>query len=128
MSRYLSVVRMSRGTWARRRQAGPLSHEESDRAANLIRAHAKALEYFDGNEDAARRWMKLPAPAFDGETPLGRCDIRPRGSRSRTTSSEWELRKSSTYWSDSSTVSRLDARVDHASVAVGTTRSAWIPG
>lgn len=70
----MQVVKLSRATWVRRRATGRLTHEESDRAANVMRAHAAALAYFDGDADAARRWLKHPAPALDGETPLQRCD------------------------------------------------------
>jgi putative toxin-antitoxin system antitoxin component (TIGR02293 family) len=69
-----AVVKLSRATWGRRRESGQLTHEESDRAANVMRAYARAVDYFEGHEDAARRWMKHPAPALDGETPLKRCD------------------------------------------------------
>lgn len=68
------VVRVPRATLNRRRVSGQLTHEEGDRTAIVMRVFAQAVDYFEGDEDAARRWMKHPAPAFDGETPLKRCD------------------------------------------------------
>jgi len=69
-----AVLRISRSTRNRRQETGRLTHEESDRAANVMRAFAKAIDYFEGDEEAAQRWMKHPAPAFGGETPLKHCD------------------------------------------------------
>lgn len=68
------VLRISRSTRRRREESGNLTHEESDRAANVLRAIAKAVDYFEGDEVAARRWMKHAAPSLGGETPLRHCD------------------------------------------------------
>ncbi len=68
------VLRISRSTRRRREESGTLTHEEIDRAANVLRAIVKAVDYFEGDETAARRWMKHAAPSLGGETPLRHCD------------------------------------------------------
>lgn len=68
------VLLISRSTRRRREASGTLTHEESDRAANVLRAIVKAIDYFEGDETAARRWMKHNAPSLGGETPLRHCD------------------------------------------------------
>lgn len=68
------VLRISRTTRKRREESGVLTHEESDRVATVMRVVARAVDYFDGNDDAAQRWMRHPAPALNGETPLHHCD------------------------------------------------------
>ena len=68
------VVKMSRTTLNRRKESGRLTHEESDRAATVLRVYHKAVAYFDGDAEAATRWLKQPAPAFGRETPLQHSD------------------------------------------------------
>ena len=68
------VLRISRSTRRRREESGTLTHEESDRVANVLCAIVKAIEYFEGDETAARHWMKHAAPSLGGETPLRHCD------------------------------------------------------
>ena len=68
------VVKMSRTTLNRRKESGRLTHEESDRAVTVLRVYEKALAYFEGDSDAATRWLKQPARAFAGETPLQHSD------------------------------------------------------
>jgi putative toxin-antitoxin system antitoxin component (TIGR02293 family) len=41
------------------------------RFARLFRL---ATELYDGDEEAAREWLRKPAPALDGETPLDHAD------------------------------------------------------
>jgi putative toxin-antitoxin system antitoxin component (TIGR02293 family) len=68
------VIKMSRTTLNRRKESGRLTHEESDRAATVLRVYDKAVAYFEGDADAATRWLKHAAPVFGGETPLQHCD------------------------------------------------------
>jgi len=68
------VVKMSRTTLNRRKESGRLTHEESDRTATVLRVYEKAVAYFEGDTDAATRWLKHPARAFGGETPLQHSD------------------------------------------------------
>ena len=60
-------------TLARRRVAGRLATEESDRLYRLARLFERAVDTFgDGSEGAAdaRRWFHLPQWALGGSTPL----------------------------------------------------------
>lgn len=64
---------ISRATLHRRKKAGHFDKNESDRIARLARIFGKAFELF-GSEDAAREWLKSPAHAMSGETPIAFCD------------------------------------------------------
>lgn len=64
-------VGISSATLSRRRQAGaPLDVGCSDRLLRYARLFRLAAELHDGNEEAARVWLRKPARALDGETPL----------------------------------------------------------
>lgn len=64
---------ISRATLHRRKKTGHFDKNESDRIARLARVFGKALELF-GSEEAAREWLKSPAHAMSGETPIAFCD------------------------------------------------------
>ena len=66
------AVGIPRQTMLRRFSQGRLSRHEGDRAALVARVVNTAIEYFDGDRKSAVEWLKHPAPAFDGETPLAR--------------------------------------------------------
>jgi putative toxin-antitoxin system antitoxin component (TIGR02293 family) len=67
----LTYLDMSSATYARRtRGRGKLSTEETDRIFRYARLVALATNLFNGDEDEAMRWLKSPAYAFKGETPL----------------------------------------------------------
>jgi len=51
-----------------------LSPEESDRAYRLAVILAAAVELFEGDEKAARRWLNTPAKALGGATPVSYLD------------------------------------------------------
>jgi len=57
-------------TLARRKSAGKLSMEESERVVRLARLYEKAAELFAGDAAGARQWMSLPKKALGGDTPL----------------------------------------------------------
>ena len=64
-------LKLSRQTYARRRAKGRLSADESDRIvryADLFRRAAGLL----GDESAAAQWLRTPARALGGETPMDR--------------------------------------------------------
>jgi putative toxin-antitoxin system antitoxin component (TIGR02293 family) len=64
-------VGISIATLSRRRQSGePLDAGHSDRVLRLARLFRLASELHDGDEQAARDWLRKPARALDGETPL----------------------------------------------------------
>lgn len=67
----LKCVNLSKQTYARRQKTGKLTAEESDRIWRVADLVARANELL-GDEDAAAEWLRTPAPALDGETPLER--------------------------------------------------------
>ena len=68
-------IGVSIATLSRRRQSGqPLDPGRSDRLLRFARLFRLAVELHDGDEEAARDWLRKPARALDGETPLDRAD------------------------------------------------------
>lgn len=63
-------VRITQTTLNRRREAGRLRPDESDRVLRASRIFGKALELFEGDMDAARRWLGNPHPALGGAVPI----------------------------------------------------------
>jgi putative toxin-antitoxin system antitoxin component (TIGR02293 family) len=57
-------------TLARRREEGRLDPDESDRLLRVARVFGRALELFEGDATAARRWLSTPQPALGGMIPL----------------------------------------------------------
>ena len=60
-------------TLARRRQAGTLAPDESDRLARLARIAGVARDVF-GEQDIAARWLRRPNRALGGEAPIEMLD------------------------------------------------------
>jgi putative toxin-antitoxin system antitoxin component (TIGR02293 family) len=84
---FLSFVRLQRNTgWSmgdlaeavaikprtlhRRKKEGRLDPEESDRLLRVSRIFGRALELFEGDVEAARRWLATPQGALGGERPM----------------------------------------------------------
>ena len=68
-------IGVSVATLSRRRHSGqPLDPGRSDRLLRFARLFRLAVELHDGDEEAARDWLRKPARALDGETPLDRAD------------------------------------------------------
>lgn len=65
-----NVVQIPMRTLARRKQAGRLAQSESERLLRLGMVFEKSLDLFEGDREAALRWLNAPAKAFAGETPL----------------------------------------------------------
>lgn len=65
-----ALVHIAPRTLARRRQEGHLTPEESDRLLRATRLLARALELFDGDTAAARRWLSSPQAALGGAVPF----------------------------------------------------------
>jgi putative toxin-antitoxin system antitoxin component (TIGR02293 family) len=57
-------------TLARRKTAGRLSPEESERVVRVARLLEKALVLFDWDGAEARQWLRLPKKALAGQSPL----------------------------------------------------------
>ena len=53
-----------------RRKRGMLRPQESDRLLRFSRLFVQAVELFEGDEDAARRWLATPLKALSGHAPL----------------------------------------------------------
>jgi putative toxin-antitoxin system antitoxin component (TIGR02293 family) len=60
---------ISKATLHRRKAAGRLEPDESDRVVRFARLMGKAVEVFE-NEEAARAWLASPQFGLGGETPL----------------------------------------------------------
>jgi putative toxin-antitoxin system antitoxin component (TIGR02293 family) len=64
------VVQIRLRTLNRRRVEGRLQPDESDRLVRASRVFGKALELFEGDAEAARRWLTTPQKALGGTLPL----------------------------------------------------------
>ncbi len=68
-------IGVSIATLSRRRHGGqPLDAGCSDRLLRFARLFRLAVGLHDGDEAAARVWLRRPARALDGETPLEHAD------------------------------------------------------
>jgi putative toxin-antitoxin system antitoxin component (TIGR02293 family) len=65
----LEVVIPLRTLKHRRQRKEPLSIDESDRLARVMRLYELGLKVF-GDKDKARRWLTKPKMRFDERTPL----------------------------------------------------------
>ena len=54
----------------RKARSQPLTPDESDRLLRLLRVIARAEDTFQ-DEEKARRWLRKPNRALDGDVPLG---------------------------------------------------------
>jgi putative toxin-antitoxin system antitoxin component (TIGR02293 family) len=63
------LLGISRATLHRRRKTGHLESPESEKLIRFARLLSRASEVFE-DDAAAREWLKTPAVAFGGETPL----------------------------------------------------------
>jgi putative toxin-antitoxin system antitoxin component (TIGR02293 family) len=57
-------------TLHRRREQGRLEPDESDRLLRVSRVFGKALDLFEGQTQAARRWLFTPQRALGGKEPI----------------------------------------------------------
>lgn len=57
-------------TLARRKEAGRLEPDESDRLMRASRVVARAIELFEGDREAARTWLTTELRALGDHTPL----------------------------------------------------------
>ncbi len=68
-------IGISIATLSRRRHSGrPLDAGRSDRLLRFARLFRLAVDLHDGDQAAARDWLRKPARALDGETPLDHAD------------------------------------------------------
>jgi len=68
----LGIAAIAPATLTRRRRATPmrLSPGESDRVYRIAAVFEDAVRLFEGDQAAARAWLKGPAKALGGQTPL----------------------------------------------------------
>ncbi len=64
------LVQLPARTIARRKAAGRLEPDESDRLLRAARVFGRALELFEGEADAARDWLLKRQPLLGGLVPL----------------------------------------------------------
>ncbi len=64
------LVQIPRRTLTRRKQAGRFTADESERILRFSKVLQAAVELFEGDAQAATRWLRSPNRALSGETPL----------------------------------------------------------
>ena len=64
------LVRIPARTLHRRKKEGMLQPEESDRLLRASRVFRRALDLFEDDLGAAKRWLSTPQPALGGLEPL----------------------------------------------------------
>lgn len=76
----LALVDISRRTLTRRKREGRLAPEESDRLVRASRVYGKALALFEGNLEAASKWLVSPQRGLGGAVPVdfARSDVGAR--------------------------------------------------
>jgi putative toxin-antitoxin system antitoxin component (TIGR02293 family) len=67
------LVAVTPRTRQRRKDVGRLEPTESDRLARAARTFGRALELFEGDADAARRWFTSQVGALGGRSPIALC-------------------------------------------------------
>jgi putative toxin-antitoxin system antitoxin component (TIGR02293 family) len=66
----LVLLNIPQRTLTRRKREGRFHQNESDRLVRASRIFARALSLFEGERDAAKRWLSEPQRALGGEVPL----------------------------------------------------------
>lgn len=66
----LVLVNIPQRTLTRRKHEGRFHQDESDRLVRASRIFGRALSLFEGDRDAARRWLSEPQKGLGGEVPL----------------------------------------------------------
>jgi putative toxin-antitoxin system antitoxin component (TIGR02293 family) len=75
-------IGISPATLSRRRReadGGRLDPEHSDRLMRYARLYWQTVQLLEGHEESARAWLKRPARALDGVTPLDFADTEVGG-------------------------------------------------
>lgn len=69
-SEVAALVSIKLRTLHRRKEEGRLGPDESDRLVRVSRLFARAIELFEGDAEAARRWFYAPARGLGDERPI----------------------------------------------------------
>lgn len=75
-ARLARAIRIADRTLRRRRKAGRLQPDESERLLRVARLFERGVEVL-GSKDRARAWFGEPIPALSGATPLAYADTEP---------------------------------------------------
>ncbi|MBZ5521024.1 MAG: DUF2384 domain-containing protein [Acidobacteriia bacterium] len=70
VSALASVIGIPKRALARRQNAGRLGSEKSERLLRIAVIVEKILDLFEGDRDAASRWLTTPRKALDRRSPL----------------------------------------------------------
>ena len=70
VSQFAELIWIAPRTIARRKEAGRLHPDESDRLLRMARVTGLALQLFEGDLDEARRWLLSAQPALGGVAPV----------------------------------------------------------
>lgn len=65
-----AAIKLPVSTLARQKKSGQLNSDQSERLVRLARITEMAFDLFEGDTEAALRWMKAPREALGGNTPL----------------------------------------------------------
>lgn len=65
-----ALVHIPRATLQRRAQVGRFKTDESDRLFRFAKLNKAALDLFEGDKDAARRWLHSHVKGLGGRRPL----------------------------------------------------------
>ena len=65
-----AAIKLPASTMARQKKVGHLTSDQSERLVRLARITEMAFDLFEGDADAARRWLKAPRDVLGGNTPL----------------------------------------------------------
>ena len=77
LNRIKQVAGISEGSFARRKKAGRLSQQESERLLRLGRVFEHATSLYDGDPIGAREWLETPIPALGNQRPLDLSQTEP---------------------------------------------------
>lgn len=70
LSLLASIIGIPQRTLARRKAAGKLAPDESERLLRISNLFEKCVELFEGDVTAAAHWLTTPKKALNQETPL----------------------------------------------------------
>lgn len=77
IERIKQVIRISEGSFARRKQTGRLSQEESERLLRLSRIYEQTMALYDHDAVGALQWLETPIPALGDQRPLDLLQTEP---------------------------------------------------
>jgi len=66
----LQLLHIPPRTLSRRKQEGRFRQDESDRLMRVSRIFARALDLFEGDREAAKKWLIEPQQALSGSAPM----------------------------------------------------------